>query len=147
MLDEIEKMDVGTEYRAYKRVLDFRTDGYKLIESVPKDCTCYHCKSPISSGEEGLVIRPRKRVFCKTCVINSLKMKKAAIMMENLPFDDVMEEIRVTNLLIELVKLYLNPVKRGAINEEETTENIISFKPINNSDFTNKTRNSKSRYI
>lgn len=144
MYNSIFEISVSKEFDRYKRLLDLNTKEGKRIDTLLKTTRCAHCKSIISSGEECLVLRDKKgkiiKVFCKECVLNALKLHKAAVAMENLPYDDDMEEIKRTNDLIELVKLFLNPIQRsdelnGTIQEEGSKYHttVISLVNLDNS--------------
>lgn len=122
MLSEIEEINIESDYKRYKRSLDLVTNGDKHIETLFKDCNCQYYKSKIHAGEECLVTRNHgkiTKVLCSECVKNLLKLYKAAIDMENLPYDDDMEEIKRTNTLIELVKWYIHPPKRSEVSLDE----------------------------
>lgn len=133
-------ISVSKEYSNYKRSLDLNVKGNKRMETLVNKAKCFHCKSTINPDEECLVLRDKKgkiiKVFCKECVLNTLRLYKTAIAMENLPYDDDMEEIKRTDDLIELVKLYLNPVQRRDLNvQEETSEyhaTVISLDDYDN---------------
>lgn len=144
MYNSISEISVSKEFDRYRRLLDLNTKEGKRIDTLLKTTRCAHCKSIIPSGEECLVLRDKEgkiiKVYCKECVLNALRLHKAALAMEKLPYDDEMEEIKRANDLIELVKLFLNPIQRsdelnGTIQEEDSEYHatVISLDDLDNS--------------
>ena len=121
----LEEINISKEYARYKMSLDLNPKSNYKVETLHHDSCCAFCRGRVSSGSEVLIQRESgkvKRVLCKSCVENLLRLYKAAVELENISYDDDLEEIQKTNNIIEAVKWYINPVKEVGEYEYATKD-------------------------
>lgn len=117
--------NLNLDYINYKRGLR----GNKSIGIATKQYHCSHCKSKVLIGDECLFVKNSKgnlrKVFCKECILQVLRLRRASINLENTVYEG--DESERNKALVELVKGYLNPVKRSETVHEEDGTIIVSL--------------------